>query len=264
MKISIEADSLLLYDSLQVAQSTTVSPIRVGYAGDAREAVYPSSIALFMICGLALLAFIRYNFGKNLQVMETLRTFFDYRQALRMFEERREADRQATFFSNILFIWIIGIFITIALPFFGVNLLWKSYTLSVLFFAMVVGLLYLLKAGMWHLMGVVFVTQRFSNLYIYNMFLYNRSFGVLIFPFVAVIPYLAKSLASCVVYGILIFIALWYFLKLIRIFQIAASLKISALYFTLYLCILEIIPLLLFVKSFFSIYQFLCNFTVKI
>ena len=212
-----------------------------------RQISYPSSITLFLICGLVLLTVIRYYFGKNLR--ETFRSFFDYRQALRMFEEHRESDRQAAFLSNILFAWITGIFFSIALPFIGAKPLWGSYVLSILFFSAFTGLLYMLKARIWKALGVIFMMQNLSKTYIYNMFLYNRNIGLMIFPMVAVIPFVSEIVSFYMLYSILAVFALSYLFKCWRIFQIIHTRSVSVFYFILYLCTLEILPLLLFAKG---------------
>ena len=249
----VEVDTLLLHDTIPVI--TTLPPqVRTGFSSEARYAGYPPSITLFIVCGLALFAVIKFNFTKN--TLEAIQSFFNYRKASLMLEERRESDRQASFLSNLLFILVAGIFISIALPFFGATLPWGSFALSILFFSAASALLYLLKAGMWRLMGVVFMTQTFSKIYVYNMFLYNRNVGLMFFPLVAIIPYVAFEIMPYVVYTVMVAVALSYILKLLRIFQIIRDLNVSVFYFILYLCAFEILPLLLFVKGCKIVWEF--------
>ena len=211
------------------------------------EARYPSSITLFVLLGLFLLAYIKYNFGKNLS--ETFHSFFSYRQSQRMFEECRESDRHAAFLSNILFVLIAGIFISLALPFFDASPLWENYTLSILFFSLATGLLYFLKSMIWKTLGVIFLVQSFVRTYIYNMYLYNRNIGLMIFPFVALIPYMNETITPYIVYIIIAIFIFSYVLKLWRIFEIIHEQNVSIFYFILYLCTLEILPLLLLIKG---------------
>ena len=225
-----------------------------GFAGEAREVVYPSSVTFFIVCGLVLFAVIKYRFGKNL--LEALRSFFNYRQALRMYEERRESDSQATFLSNVLFAWVTGIFVSVALPFFGAAPLWGNYTLSVLFLSAATGLLYILKGLMYHVFGIVFMTRDFSKIYIYNLFLYNRNIGMMIFPPVAVLPYVAWVITPYVVHGVIFVYAFSYLIRLLRTFQIIHGLNVSMFYFILYLCTFEILPLLLFLKGCKVLWEF--------
>jgi len=246
----VETDTLLLQDSIPI---TTIVP-RTVFSSEARQGGYPSSITLFIICGWVLLTIIKYNFGKNL--LEAIQSFFNFRQAMRMFEERRESDWQASFLSNVLYIWTSGIFITIAFPFFGAAPLWGNYILSVLFFSAATGLLYVLKALIWNLLGIVFMVQTFSKIYIYNMFLFNRNTGLLIFPLVTIIPFVTGEIMPYIIYSVIFAVALSYILKLLRIFQIIYGLNISVFYFILYLCALEILPLLLLIKCCKVLWEF--------
>jgi len=242
-------------DMLAVRDSVVVMTVMPdGFAGEARQVVYPSSITLFIILGLALLTVIKYNFGKNL--LEALHSFFNFRQTLRMFEERSESDRQAAFFSNVLFVWITGIFVSVALPFFGVNSLWGSFPLSILFLSAVTALLYILKALALNILGVIFMAQKFSKMYVYNMFLFNRNIGIMVFPLVAVIPYVAGTIALYIVYAVCFVYVFSYLFKLWRTFQIIHELNVSVLYFILYLCTFEILPLFLLIKGCKVLWEF--------
>ena len=247
-------------DSIKIVTPQTIVSATVdgkpGFANEYRSTGYPSSITVFLMCGLALLAFIKYHFGKNLS--GTFHSFFSYRHSGRMFEERRESDKQAAFLSNILFMLITGIFVSLVLPFFGASPLWESYTLSILFFSLATGLLYLLKAGIWRTLGVIFMVQSFAETYIYNMYLYNRNIGLFIFPLVALIPYTNGDITPYIVYSIIVIIVLSYILKLWRIFEIIRTQNVSIFYFILYLCTLEILPLLLFIKG----CKVLCEFAL--
>jgi len=238
--------SAIQQDTLMRVQTSTVF-VRTGFAGDERQVGYPSSVTLFIVCGLALFAIIKYNFGKNL--LEAFQSLFNYRLNLRMFEERRESDRQAALLLNVLFSLVVGIFISLIFPFFGATPLWGSQVLSIVFFSVVALLLYVLKAQIWRVMGVVFMTQSFSKIYINSMFLHNQVIGFLLFPIVAIIPYIAEGVAPYAVYGVIAIFALFYLFKLFRIFQIIHDQNVSFFYFILYLCALEILPLLLFAKG---------------
>ena len=243
-------------DSLQTMTVAETPAVRHGFPNEPRPEGYPSSITLFLLCGLFLLAFIKYNFGKNLS--GAFRSFYSYHYSQRMFEERRESDKQAIFLTNILFTLITGFFISVALPFFGASPLWDNYTLSILFFSLATGLLYLLKALIWKILGAIFMVQSLVVTYIYNMYIFNRNIGLVIFPLVALIPYVHGTITPYIVYSVIAVFVLSYILKIWRIFEIIHTQNVSMFYFLLYLCTLEILPLLLFIKS----CKVLCEFTL--
>ena len=237
------------YSTLPQQQQLYVSVVGhiSGFTGNERQTVYSSSVTLFILLSLTLFAIIKYNFGNNLYV--TFQAFFNYRQTKNIFNERRESDRQAVILSNILFSLVVGLFISIIFPFWGETPLWGSYALSIIFFSTVAGLLYYLKAIVWKALGTIFMLQSFSQLYVYNMHLVNRITGFVILPFVALIPYVVENIVPYLIYTVLIFFVISYFFKIFRIFQIINAQNVSILHFILYLCALEFLPLLLFVKS---------------
>ena len=238
-------------DSSKVAALQTITvvkpAIRPGIAHEPRSGSYPASITIILMCGLALLAFIKYHFRKYL--VETLKSLFSYRQAQRIFEDRRESGRQAAFLSNILFILMTGFFVSMALPFFGAKPLCDNYVLSILFFALATGLLYFLKATVWRILGFIFMARSFVETYIHNMYMINRNVGLIIFSPVALIPYANALITPYIVYGVIVVFVLSYVLKIWRIFEIILSQNVSIFYFILYLCTLEILPLLLCIKG---------------
>jgi len=236
-------------DSLQVLIPITAveapSAMR-GFTGTSRQENHTTPVTLFIICVLIFLTIIRYQFGRSL--LDTFRSAFNFRQSMRLFEERRETDRQAATLSNILSTVIAGIFISLTLPFWGANLLWGSYSLSILIFSFATGMLYFLKARLWMVLGVVFNVQAFSKLYIYNMFLYNRNTGLIALPFVAILPYISEEITSFLVYSVISVFLIFYLLRLWRIFRIILDYNVSLFYFILYLCTLEILPLFCLLK----------------
>ena len=241
--IEYETDTVFAQQQIFVA----VPEVFAGYDGNIRQPGYPSSVTLFIVFGLAILAVIKYNFGKNL--LEVFQSFFNYRQAWRMFEERRESDRQTAILCNILYFLVVGIFVSIASTFFGASPVLENYAVSILFFSVAALLIYILKAATWLAFGVIFMVKSFSQIYIHSMFLYNRIAGLMVFPLVAVFPYVSGIISPYIIYMVIAVFVLSYLFRLFRIFQIINAQNVSVLYFILYLCTLEILPLLLFVKG---------------
>ncbi len=239
-----DADSLQLAAPVAIVNITP--PPVTGLVSAMRPEGYPSAVTLFLMCALSLLAGIKFHFGENLR--QAIKSFFNYQQARRMLVERRESDKQATLYSNILFSFVAGIFISLVLPFFGISLPWDSYGLSIVSFSLAVGLLYMVKAGIWKTLGVVFVVQPFSREYVYSMFLYNCNLSLFIFPFVAAIPFVSGEVLPYLIFGAATILGIAYLLRIWRIFQIIHAQNAPVYYFILYLCTLEILPLLLFVK----------------
>jgi len=212
-----------------------------------RPAGYPSAVTAFIIFALIYIAIIKHKFGRNM--LDVFRSVFSLSQSMRLYEESRETDRHAAVFSNIWFTIITGIYITIVFPFFGISPFLESHTLSILFFSFATGLLYFLKARIWQTLGIVFHVEKLSGLYIHNMFLYNRNAGLIVFPLVAFIPYMTEIITPYLVFGVIVVFLIFYLLRLYRFFIIFHAQIVSVFYFILYLCTLEILPLLILIKS---------------
>jgi hypothetical protein len=84
--------------------------------------------------------------------------------------------------------------------------------------------------------------------YLHNLFLTSKAAGILLIPIIAFAAFSSLSvttfflIAGCIVFG------LFYFFRISRGIGNALSLRIPPLYIILYLCTLEILPLLLFYK----------------
>lgn len=99
-----------------------------------------------------------------------------------------------------------------------------------------------------HLLGWTFNGKHITNEIIINLWCYHISTGLLVSPFVIsaffVESFAVMPLLKIVVFGIFLLI----FLKIIRWIEILTTYKVSILYMILYLCALEIMPLLVLYK----------------
>ena len=232
---------------IQQQSYVPVAEVFPGFAENIRKTDYPSSVTLFIIIALAIYAAIKYNFGKNL--LDAFQALLNYRQAWRMFEDRRETDKQAVTFLNILFFLTVGIFVSITLSFFETSLILDNYTVSILFFSLASFLIYIIKSYIWRAFGAIFMVQLFSHVYTHTMFLYNGITGLIVFPLIAIIPFVSGIIVPYIIYVIIGIFVLSYLFRLFRFFQIIFVQNVSILHFFLYLCALEILPLLLFAKG---------------
>lgn len=233
--------SLSSTDSLFVVKQETAINMRFG--GENRPTGYPSVITVFLMGAFIFFAWIRFHFGKC--VDRIIQSYFNYQQACRIFGERREVDRQASFFTNILFGFVSGIFLALYLPFRP----WNSYCLAVLLFAITISTVYALKSGIWKTLGNIFMIQPFSREYVYHLHLFNNTTGLFILPFVSAIPFTGMDVALYLEYTVIFIFCVSYLLRICRIFQIIRTQNVSIFYFILYLCTLEVLPLLLLIKT---------------
>ena len=120
-----------------------------------------------------------------------------------------------------------------------------------LVFALIV-LFFLLKLILIRFLGILFKIQDLGKLAVFFSFLFDKTLGFVLFPLVVVIWFFIFDISSSMLMVSVVLFFIFLFLKLFWLWKIAAnSFGLSQAYIFLYLCILEIFPLLLIGKGVF-------------
>lgn len=99
--------------------------------------------------------------------------------------------------------------------------------------------------------GLIFDRQQESFLHIFNIFLFNETIGIFIFPAVVFIQYASTGMGAFLLYVLTGFFTVGYLTKFARLLFLGAGNKgISKTHLFLYLCTLEILPLVVIIKLF--------------
>jgi hypothetical protein len=121
----------------------------------------------------------------------------------------------------------------------------NTFTLTGIIF---IGLFFyqLLRSSIVYLSGIIFKTSEYARQYQLNVMIFNYSIGIVLFP-VAIIAFYWNNLVLLISGGIIISLLLLY--RLYRNFLTGlANKNYNLFYLFLYLCTLEILPLLLLYK----------------
>ena len=121
-------------------------------------------------------------------------------------------------------------------------------------FSVIVGvmLFFIIKIGVILLLGSIFRVQDIAKLGVFFSFLFDRAFGLFLFPLVMVLYFFAFNITPLVTLIVSIVFVVQLLLKLFWLWKIGVnSFGISHFYIFLYLCTLEISPLLLLGKGVF-------------
>lgn len=103
----------------------------------------------------------------------------------------------------------------------------------------------LLRRVILRMTGFLFLNQSVFSEYLHNTFVINKGVGIALFPVVIMAQYLPYPLISSVlIFGMIIYLAAFIY-KSLRGYQIIIRKDILLFYLILYLCTLEILPLLL-------------------
>jgi hypothetical protein len=195
---------------------------------------------------LILFAWIRVGFGRFVNTV--VQASYNFFTARRIFEEANVVRSRIFIFFNLLFFINISLFTSQSIDFFNINPSgFKGFSLFGICFAMFF-LIYMFKSFILWLLDFLFLTQGGFSSYNFTIFLYNKVYGLLLIPIVSVLPFVSIYFAQIIIYiGIGLF-GLFYIFRIFRGFQLALKNRLSIFYLFLYLCALEILPLLVLYK----------------
>ena len=212
---------------------------------DIRDRVSKDFLFYLMLGIVALLAFIKAAFPKYFKNLFLL--FFQTSLRQKQTREQLLQDTLASLLINLLFLFSGGLFVTLLtmykqwsdLPF------WNLY-------AYITGLLLLIYTGKY--IFIVFSGWVFNNMeaaqgYIFLVSMVNRIMGILLVPFTVFLAFAGEQLVAIVAtlsMGLLVILLLYRYL--VSFGSLRNDLKINAFHFFLYLCAIEILPMVLIYK----------------
>ena len=206
---------------------------------------------LIVILFYSLIAiWIRLRFKK--QYLEFFQSVFRYKSAVNNFRNRSLSSQRIAFLLNIMFCLSFGLFVFQNMEMLGLKkLLQNQKNLIALSFS--IPLVYILyKYIITGLTGLFSGTFKLFREYLYNSFLFLKLLGVVYFPLVILIAYVYALPQSVIVIISVAVLMLTIILWLIRTIQLFIQKGVSIFLMILYLCALEILPILLLIKFLIS------------
>ena len=111
-------------------------------------------------------------------------------------------------------------------------------------------LFFIIKIGLILLLGSIFQVKDIAKLGVFFSFLFDRALGFFLFPFLVALYFFAFNISSFVMLLVAIIFIVLLLLKLFWLWKIGTNaFGLSHFYIFLYLCALEISPLLLLAKG---------------
>jgi hypothetical protein len=191
---------------------------------------------------ILLMLFIKTYYQKFLE--QVIGSFLNYQLADKMYKEKNILLRRAFFILNLNFILIVSLYFLILSGTFEIHITNRSY-LDYLIILSGVILILLLRYSIFYLTGTLFMQQPVIMEYIHNKYLLNKNIGIALIPIVFTSIYVSPSISKILLLGSLAIIVLITILKILRGFQIFLQNGVLLFYTILYLCTLELLPLVL-------------------
>lgn len=211
------------------------------------------SIFLILLCCLVLVAT---SFRKGTKLLFQLFSITNNnRNRINILNSSTVIESRLRFILLVQTFVMEGIALTFFIRYLNPELSHIGYFKEILSIAVLTALYYNLQQLIYRILGSVFSDQNSTRQWLDNHILVNLSLGIILFPIIFCMIYLPGFLNIG-----LILVTISYILS--RIIFIYKGIKIflrdiyGILYFILYLCALEIIPLFLLYKGMIIIYQF--------
>lgn len=198
---------------------------------------------------VTIIAFIKVSFPKYFQSLFKLFWQTSFRQ--KQTKDQLLQDSLASLFSNILFVISVGMFIALlAKRYQWVN---ENFWWLFAYSSAILAIVYSVKYVFLKFSGWVFNENNAVNTYIFIVFLVNKVLGVCIVPFSFILAFsISKIVTVAVTISVIMIILLLMYRYVASLGTIRSSLKVNALHFFLYLCAVEVLPLLIMYKAFFN------------
>lgn len=247
-----EEQSLLIDTSRYIWTRSDIALIQKDYkAYDIKlpsksiDPVYNDWFILSFFMTLILLSIVRRSFFKYL--VSLFRGILNYPVANRMFREQNASARQGTVLMELFFLVIFSLFGYQCIDYFGL-LPDVSNILRFIIVLLAVSLYFIIKTNIYRFIAFIYETQTETGEYLFHMKNYNKVLGVFLLPVVGLTAWSPFQNITVFLISGVVFIAVLYLLTLRRGIKIILKKQFSIFYLFLYLCTLEILPMLLFLK----------------
>lgn len=214
-----------------------ISPKEIGLS------YHPPWVPIILLSGFFLIAWVKIFFWRRLQMI--FRAVFARNFANQLIREGNLFNERPGLILFIVYLLVMAMLayqtmhlFNIAYPFRP----WLMYLLLAGFFLA----LWFLKVFLVNALSKLFNTPEHSLVLLANMFLYNLFIGIILLPLVSILSF---TDSFWILYIGLFIIVFLYFMRLIRSVQTGTNItKFSVFHLILYLCTLEILPLIVLAK----------------
>lgn len=212
----------------------------------ARPDALPTIISLVAaFFSLALLAWLRTNGAKYLA--DASLAVVSEKRALKMWNEKSSTTQRNFVIHNFILL------INFSVLFFQLD---QQHTVAIthnsigdfLIILAATALFFTLKILTYFFVGFSFSEIDQSRWYSHNVMIIYRGYGFILFPVIIAAPFFPGNVTNVIFVAALVLFAFSQILIFVRAYTISRKTKFSILYLFLYLCALEIIPVLFVVK----------------
>ncbi|PXX97009.1 hypothetical protein DF185_18460 [Marinifilum breve] len=244
---SIHLNLITLKDSI-TTDSIERPLIREGKLIETSQSDWMVGVSLFVVI---LMAIIRFSFSKYLQRL--IDAIVNYQVSNNLFLEKNMRNLRGSIFLNGLFFINASFFAVLYYNYWYSDSGIKTSLLTFLYTLAAFLIIYFGKFVVIRTLAYIFDGVKEGKEYLHNVFIYNKNLGIFLLPLTLSIPFIADFAAYLLLNAGLVIALIFYLFRLFRGIKILFRKHVSIFYMILYLCALEILPLLVIYKLLISL-----------
>lgn len=202
-------------------------------------------ILLFSITLLAFLTYLKIIFANVFRQLIT--SLFSLQLARQFINEKSGIVQKASFFLIILFILSISLYFYSVAQYFSFFLTSSSFGNFILILSFTV-LFFLIKYLSYKLIAYLTETHEITNIFINHFSIFYRNLAIFLPPLSAISFFIHYSLLPYWLISIGLLIIFFSILRIYRAFSLSFQMNFSFYYIFLYLCTIEILPIIYSIK----------------
>jgi hypothetical protein len=243
-KDSLLPKNISLIDNVSIFRGHSLKVTHHSPIINANTQSYWQGILLFILFSIYVV--IRVSEPKK--ILKIFISVFSLQEAKQLFREEFKLTKRIALLLGIEFILIIAFLMQFTNQYFGLILKDYSHLQQYLFFVLVICFVYLIKFLVNYVLALISSSNELGKEYLFNVFIFCQTLGMIIFPLIVLLQ-LTKYPKEWFLYPALIIYAVFYGLRIFRSFIISATEQnVGFLYIFIYLCALEILPMLVLIK----------------
>jgi hypothetical protein len=227
---------------LKVTVEQTGKPY--GFDGKPIKSVEQDWTFFLIVIGWTIFASLQFGFSKY--ILQVFQSAFNYGAASRLYRERGYNNNFGVFRLNVIFFLFLPFPIYLIARDNGMTVGSNGIEFFLIIFS-AVNAYFMLKILLYKLLGSIFSQKEATGELVFNMMLYHNVMGLILLP-VATIHSLVPGFGIISMFLVPVLVAIFYLMSIFRSIYFAIRVGISIFYLILYLCALEILPILLVVK----------------
>lgn len=200
-----------------------------------------------LIVSFLLFGWLNVRFSKFIKTL--IESAYNYFTAKHIQEEKNIVRNNVYLLLNILFFINTAFVLTLWTEYNHATVFLQSGIILFFIYFLSIIVLYALKSLFFITLDFIFLTKKVFSNYNATIFIYNKVYGIALLPLLILIPFVSANIAYWLfIISLIIFIIL-YLGRILRGIRIVIKNRLSIFYLILYLCTLEILPIMLMYKT---------------